>query len=129
MISTPNISAIRSRFRWFVTGHHNKGKVPLAEKKPHPSHHVSLISFPELRYLLHVNGFEIESITSNRIKAISWLYSILFPILYVFTKWIYSTEKDPVQKELNHEIFDQVMTRSILFGETMIVKARKRQIL
>jgi 2-polyprenyl-3-methyl-5-hydroxy-6-metoxy-1,4-benzoquinol methylase len=35
-ISTPNISAFRSRARYFLTGFHNKGKIPLQERNPSP---------------------------------------------------------------------------------------------
>ena len=49
VISTPNISSLRSRARWLATGFHNKGKTPLDETNPNPMHHINLISFSELR--------------------------------------------------------------------------------
>ena len=60
IITTPNISAIRSRWRYFLTGHHNKCKSPLNEENITPLHHKSMMSFPEMRYILHTTGFEIK---------------------------------------------------------------------
>ncbi len=56
ILSTPNISSLRSRLRWLLTGHHHKCPAPLDERNPNPLHHINMISFPELRYLLHSNG-------------------------------------------------------------------------
>jgi SAM-dependent methyltransferase len=124
IVSTPNISALRSRWRWLLTGFHNKGKVPLNERDPTPWHHVNLLSFPALRYLLHRSGFTINAIATNRIKPVSWLYLPLWPVAALVTavalrRW----EKDPDQRRRNGEILRQMLTTCIAFGETMIVKA------
>jgi len=126
VISTPNISALRSRWRWLLTGFHNKGKTPLNERDPNPWHHVNLLSFPELRYLLHRHGFRITAIATNRIKGVSWLYAPLWPVSAVVTagalaRW----ERDPDQRVRNGEIWRQMLTPAIAFGETMIVKAER----
>lgn len=126
IISTPNISELRSRWRWLLTGHHNKCKSPLNEEKRNRCHHINMFSFPEIRYLLHTNGFRITNYTTNRIKAISWIYSILLPFSYLMSKWTYSKEeKDIEQRRRNKEIFRQMFSIPVLFGETMIIKAVK----
>ncbi len=127
IISTPNISAVRSRWRYFLTGHHNKCKSPLNEDKVTPLHHKRMISFPEIRYLLHTNGFEIEKVRANRIKAVSYLYGIFYPFLYLTTSWVYSKEeRDPEQKARNSEIKRAMFGSALYFGETLIVCARKK---
>ena len=124
ILSTPNISALRSRWRWLLTGFHNKGKVPLNERDPTPWHHINLLSFPALRYLLHRHGFRITAIATNRVKAVSWLYLPLWPLAAVVTalalrRW----ERDPAQRRRNTEIRHQLLGPAIAFGETMIVRA------
>jgi 2-polyprenyl-3-methyl-5-hydroxy-6-metoxy-1,4-benzoquinol methylase len=124
IVSTPNISALRSRWRWLLTGFHNKGKVPLNERDPNPWHHVNLLSFPELRYLLHRHDFRITAVATNRIKPVSWLYLPLWPVAALATvlamrRW----ERDPDQRRRNGEIRRQLLSRPVAFGETMIVKA------
>jgi 2-polyprenyl-3-methyl-5-hydroxy-6-metoxy-1,4-benzoquinol methylase len=124
IISTPNISALRSRWRWLLTGFHNKGKVPLNERAPNPWHHVNLFSFAALRYLLHRHGFRLTAITTNRIKPVSWVYLPLWPVTglvtaVAFRRW----EKDPGQRARNREIRRQMLSPAVAFGETLIVKA------
>lgn len=126
VISTPNISSLRSRWKWFLTGHHHKCNSPLDETNPTPLHHISMISFPELRYLLHSNGFTINKIQTNRIKSISLIYILFLPLIYLSTLWVYYTRgKKEGSSRINREIFRQIFTKEILFGETLIVKAIK----
>jgi len=126
VISTPNISSLRSRWKWFMTGHHHKCNSPLDENNPTPLHHIDMISFPEIRYLLHTNGFEINEVTTNRIKPISLIYSFFIPFVYMSTWWVYSkTGKKQGTSEINKSIFRSMFSRDVLFGETLIVKAAK----
>lgn len=124
IVSTPNISALRSRWRWLLTGFHNKGKVPLNERDPNPWHHLNLLSFPALRYLLHRHDFRISAVATNRVKPVSWLYLPLWPVSALVTaaalrRW----ETDPAQRRRNGEIWRQLLTPAVAFGETLIVKA------
>jgi len=124
VISTPNLSALRSRWRWLLTGFHQGEKSPLDERDYTPLHHLTLVSFPELRYRLHANGFRIEAVRTNRVKAISWLYCVLAPLSFLMTLWVFNKEeKDPRVRRQNREIVRQMFSRAVLFGETLIVKA------
>jgi SAM-dependent methyltransferase len=126
VVSTPNISALRSRWRWLLTGFHNKQKVPLNECDPSPWHHVSLLSFPMLRYLLHREGFRVRTIATNRIKLVSWLYAPLWPLAAVITGGaLWRWEDDPGQRRRNAEILRQLLVPAVAFGETLIVKAER----
>lgn len=126
VLSTPNISSLRSRARWFLTGHHNKCKTPHDEKNPGPLHHISMISFPELRYMLHRRGFRITRIATNRIKPAALLYAPLAPFAWMATAISYErNEKDPAQKKRNREILGLAYSCAVLFGETLIIAAEK----
>lgn len=126
IFSTPNINSIRSRWRWFWTGHHNKQKSPLNENHPTPLHHINMLSYQKLRYILHTNGFRIEKVRANRYKFVSWLYIIFAPLSYLFTSLVYlKEEKDKQQRKINKEIQKETFKLPLLLGETMIVKARK----
>lgn len=126
IISTPNISSLRSRWKWFLTGHHHKCNSPLDENNPTPLHHIGMVSFPEIRYMLHTNGFEINKVRTNRIKPVSWIYAVFLPFVYLTTLWVYTKRgKKEGTAEINKSIFRQVFSKALLFGETMIVKAVK----
>lgn len=126
IISTPNISSLRSRWKWATTGHHHKCNSPLDENNPSPLHHVGMISFPEIRYLLHTNGFRISEIKTNRIKPVSWIFLCIIPLVYLSTYRVYHKHgKKQNLKALYKDVFSKMFSKEILFGETMIVKAIK----
>ena len=126
VISTPNISSLRSRWKWFTTGHHHKCKSPLDENNPNPLHHIGMISFTELRYMLHSNGFWIEDIKTNRMKPISFFYALFLPLIYLSTLWVYlRTGKRENTLDINKSVLKQIFKADILFGETLIIKAKK----
>jgi SAM-dependent methyltransferase len=125
-ISTPNISAFRSRARYFFTGFHNKGKTPIAEQKPSPLHHINLMTFPEIRYGLHRFGLRLNGINMNRIKLAAWPYLLLYPFVAIFTLFAFRHEKDSIQRQLNKEIFHQMLSWPVAMGETLILSARKQ---
>lgn len=100
--------------------------MPLDETRPTPWHHVALLSFPQLRYVLHRSGFRITDVTTNRIKAISWAYAPLAPAAWMLTRWVFHREeKDPGQRRRNREIAKQMFSREVLFGEALILRARR----
>lgn len=127
IISTPNISSLRSRWRWLMSGHHHKCKSPLDENNPNPLHHIGMISLPEMRYLLHTNNLQIETITTNRIKPASWLYLAIAPLSYLYTTLSYqkSGKKDRTSA-INQQVKKSMFSLSVLLGETLIIKAIKK---
>ena len=126
IISTPNISSLRSRWKWFSTGHHHKCEAPLDENNPNPLHHIGMISFPEIRYMLHTNGFQIHKVTTNRTKLVSWIYAIFLPLIYLLTSWTYyKSGKKEGSSQVNKEVKKTMFSKAVLFGETIIVKSKK----
>ena len=126
ILSTPNVSSLRSRWKWLTTGHHHKSNSPLDENNPSSLHHIGMISFPEIRYLLQTNGLVLSEIRTNRIKPISWLFLFILPLVYISTYWVYYTAgKKQNLKELNTAVFKKMFSKEVLFGETLIVKAIK----
>ncbi len=126
ILSTPNISALRSRWRWFLTGFHNKCKTPLDETNPNPMHHVNVVGFPKIRYMLHTSGYRITKITANRIKPVAYLYLPLLPICWLMTLLVLWREvRSETEKKQNREILRQMFSTAVLFGEVLLLRARK----
>lgn len=128
IMTTPNISSLRSRWRWLLTGFHYKCKYALDESNPNPLHHINMLSYHKLRYILHTNGFRIEQVTTNRIKPISWLYLPLVPLVFVASRLaIARARPSEIDRRLSREVLAEMMKPALLFGELMIVVARKRR--
>ncbi|MEX2016827.1 MAG: methyltransferase domain-containing protein [Candidatus Hydrogenedentales bacterium] len=125
LITTPNISSLRSRWRWFLTGFHNKCKYPLDETQPEPRHHINMLSYPALRYMLHTNRFHIETVATNRIKAASWLYLPWTPIQWAAGAFLLPRGgKTAEHQRVIGESRRHLKSAAVQFGETLITVAR-----
>jgi SAM-dependent methyltransferase len=127
VITTPNISALRSRWRWFLTGFHNKCKYPLDESHPAWRHHVNMMSYPQLRYMLHSSGFQIEQLATNRVKTVSWLYLPWWPVQWIAAKLIFPAGvRGQEHARIIEEVRRDMLKPAVVFGETLIIAARRR---
>jgi 2-polyprenyl-3-methyl-5-hydroxy-6-metoxy-1,4-benzoquinol methylase len=125
LITTPNVLSLRSRMRFFASGFYNCDPRPLDESARHPLHHIGLRTFPELRYLLHTNGFQLIDAAATHIKPISYAYSIFVPWMWLYTRIAFRKEKSPAQRERNKEIRRTLLSSALLFGENLMLVSRK----
>lgn len=125
LLTTPNITALRSRVRFFGSGFFGRDSRPLNEAARHPLHHIGLATFPELRCELHVSGFRLVEVCHAHIKPISYLYAIYVPWMWLYTKLAFRKEKDPVQRKRNKEILSTLLSPSVLFGECLLLVAKR----
>lgn len=125
VLTTPNITALRSRVRFLGSGFFGRDARPLNESARHPLHHIGLATFPQLRYELHVSGFRISEVRYTHIKPISFLYSIYVPWIWLYTSIAFRKEKDPAQRKRNKEIRRALHSFSLLFGECLMLIAKK----
>ena len=126
LLTTPNISALRSRMKYLLTGFHNKRKRPLAETQVTLWHHISLMEFPTLRYALHRSGLRITTITTNRVKLAAVPSMLLYPLCLLGTWLVCRKEKREAQRVLNREIVRQLASWPVTLGETLILTAIKQ---
>ncbi len=125
VLTTPNITALRSRMRFFGSGFFGRDARPLNETARHPLHHIGLATFPELRYELHMSGFRLQEVRPTHVKPVSYLYSIYVPWMWLYTRLAFRKEKDPVQRERNKEIRAALFSPALLFGECLMLIARR----
>jgi 2-polyprenyl-3-methyl-5-hydroxy-6-metoxy-1,4-benzoquinol methylase len=125
LLTTPNIAALRSRMRFFGSGFFGRDSRPLNEAARHPLHHIGLATFPELRYKLHTSGFRLAEVRHTHIKPISYLYAFYAPWMWLYTKLAFRKEKDPEQRKRNKEILSTLLSPSVLFGECLLLVAKK----
>jgi cyclopropane fatty-acyl-phospholipid synthase-like methyltransferase len=125
LLTTPNITALRSRVRFFGSGFFGRDSRPLNEAARHPLHHIGLATFPELRYELHISGFRLVEVRHTHIKPISYFYAFYAPWMWLYTRLAFRKEKDPVQRKRNKEILSTLLSPSVLFGECLLLVAKK----
>jgi len=125
VLTTPNITALRSRVRFLGSGFFGRDARPLNESARHPLHHIGLATFPELRYELHVSGFKLVEVRHTHIKPISYIYSLYVPWICLYTAIAFRKEKDAAQREHNKEIRRTLHSFSLLFGECLMLIAKK----
>ena len=125
VLTTPNITSLRSRVRFFGSGFFGRDGRPLNETQRHPLHHIGLLTFSDLRYVLHTAGFALTGVTHTHIKPISYAYGIYAPWMYLYTRLAFRKEKDPLQRERNRHIHSALYSPSVLFGECLMLTARK----
>jgi ubiquinone/menaquinone biosynthesis C-methylase UbiE len=125
VLTTPNITALRSRVRFFGSGFFGRDSRPLNETSRHPLHHIGLATFAELRYELHASGFQLIETRHTHIKPVSYLYAIYAPWIWLYTSMAFRREKDATQRKKNQEILGTLLSPSVLFGECLMLVARK----
>lgn len=125
VLTTPNITALRSRVRFFGSGFFGRDSRPLNETSRHPLHHIGLTTFAELRYELHASGFQLIETRHTHIKPVSYLYAIYAPWIWLYTSMAFRREKDATQRKRNQEILGTLLSPSVLFGECLMLVARK----
>ena len=125
IVTTPNILSLRGRIRFFGSGFFGRDHRPLNESGRHPLHHIALATFPELRYALHTSGFRLIETTHTHSKPVSYLYAFYAPWMWLYTLIAFRKEKDPAQRKRNREILATLFSPAILFGENLLLVARK----
>jgi SAM-dependent methyltransferase len=125
VLTTPNITALRSRVRFFGSGFFGRDARPLNESSRHPLHHIGLATFPELRYELHMSSFQLVRVRHTHIKPVSYLYAIYAPWMWLYTQVAFRKEKDAAQRKRNKEILSTLLSPSVLFGECLMLVAKK----
>jgi SAM-dependent methyltransferase len=125
VLTTPNIVSLRSRVRFLGSGFFHKDPRPLNESSRHPLHHIGLSTFADLRYALHTSGFVLTAADCTHVKPVSYAYSILAPWIWLYARVAFRKEKDPAQRARNREIRRTLSSPALLFGENLMLTARK----
>jgi SAM-dependent methyltransferase len=125
LVTTPNIVSLRSRVRFLGSGFFHKDPRPLNESSRHPLHHIGLMTFADLRYAVHTSGFRILETAATHVKPVSYIYGILAPWMWLYTRIAFRKEKDPNQRLRNREIRRTLYSHALLFGENLMILARK----
>jgi 2-polyprenyl-3-methyl-5-hydroxy-6-metoxy-1,4-benzoquinol methylase len=126
LLSTPNVLGLASRWRYFWTGFFPLATRPMNEHHKAPVHdHIHLLTYYELRYILRTTGFEVDGVTTDRIRKFGLLHAWAYPIVCFATLRALGRERDVRQRAANREIAAHMLSADLLLGRTLMVLARK----
>ncbi len=127
VLSTPNILNLASRLKYLFSGFYSLVPRPINEFSQVPVFdHIHPVTYYQLRYMLHTQGFEIRQVTTDLYRRGSAALYFLKPLIRLYSIRTMRKERDPRQQAANREIRRQLTSREILLGRTLIVVACKR---
>jgi SAM-dependent methyltransferase len=128
VLTTPNMLNLASRIKYLLTGFYPLTTRPLNECTKSPVwDHIHPLTFYQLRYMLHTNGFHIERVDTDRYRSSAAYWLWLYPLLRLFTRTTMRKERDPGQRARNREIRRTMHSPALLLGRTVIVTAEKER--
>jgi 2-polyprenyl-3-methyl-5-hydroxy-6-metoxy-1,4-benzoquinol methylase len=128
VLSTPNILNLASRFKFLLCGFYSLVPRPINEFSLVPVFdHINPITYYQLRYLLHTQGFSITQVTVDFYRRSSAALYFLKPLVQLYSVRTMRKETDPQQRKANRHIRSILCSRDILLGRTLIVVAQKKE--
>lgn len=124
IITTPNILSIRSRLSYLLYGYpnyfHYMAQQDARSQDEPPIDHINPIGFLELRHILARCGFTVQQVMANRLlKRRSFVSSLLKQLL--LSRGLSHVRTDQAKASAR----DTLLSDPLLFGEILILKAKK----
>jgi SAM-dependent methyltransferase len=127
VLSTPNILNLASRLKFLFCGFYSLVPRPINEFSQIPVFdHIHPLTYYQLRYILHTQGFEITRTTTDFVRRSAAALVFLWPLTRLYSIRTMRKETDPRQRAANREIRRVLNSPAVLLGRTLIVVARKR---
>ena len=124
LVTTPNVLSIKSRMSYLLNGYPNYFYFGVVHDQDHdeelPIDHINPVGFLELRHILARSGFHIEAIDTNRYVHRNRLLTKISKF-FIRSRWRRRTRNNPAEVELR----TLMLSPAILYGEILLVKARK----
>ena len=129
VVSVPNILNIEERLKWLLYGYTSHFK-PLSRAhlkkvdeefggREEVALHINPIAYPELRYIMERNGFEILRLYRDRPKKNSWAYRPVVGLIRAVNRC------QPEQRRLERWAAELHSDEVLLGGNTLVVEAVK----
>jgi 2-polyprenyl-3-methyl-5-hydroxy-6-metoxy-1,4-benzoquinol methylase len=127
LLSTPNILNLASRLKFLFSGFYSLVPRPINEFSQVPVFdHIHPITYYQLRYILHTQGFEITKATTDFARRGAAALLPLWPLIRLYSVRTMRKERDLQQRRANREIRRTLTSPALLLGRTLIVVARKK---
>lgn len=128
VLSTPNILNVASRLKYLLSGFFSLCPKPISEFSAVPVFdHISPLTYYQLRYMLHTNGFRIQRVETDLYRRSCYALLPLYPLVRLSMLRTMRKESDSQQRQANQEIRKVMGSPAVFFGRTLIVVARKQE--
>ena len=105
VLSTPNILNLASRVKFLLSGFYSLVPRPINEFSVAPVFdHINPVTYYQLRYMLHTQGFRITRVTTDLIRRSASALYFLKPLVRLYSLRTMRKETDAQQCEANREI-------------------------
>jgi len=126
VITTPNILNIASRLKYLLSGFWSLVPRPINEFSADPvADHINPLTYFQLRYILHTNGFKIQEVNTDLRRRSGWALMFLYPFVRWNMKRTMRKETDPQQIAANLEIRQVMGSLDIFLGRTLMITAER----
>jgi SAM-dependent methyltransferase len=126
VVTTPNPTSVSSRLRFLLTGFFSVAERPINEAHPVPgAGHISMLTYPLLRYLLHTNGFRLTQVSGAVRRGGAWFGLLRPAAAAALHKALQRQEPDPDQRALNLEVARHLMSPELLHCRVMVLVAHR----
>jgi ubiquinone/menaquinone biosynthesis C-methylase UbiE len=127
VLSTPNILNLASRLKYLFSGFYSLVPRPINEFSKVPVFdHINPVTYYQLRYILHTQGFGITTVTTDLIRRSASALYFLRPLIQLYTVRTMRKETDPQQRKANREIRRILCSPTLLLGRTLVLVAQKK---
>lgn len=129
VFETPNISRLQSRFNFFLTGFH-KPRNPLpGYHRPlieHVLYHSFPVHLPLIDYFCYQFGFELKSISWNKIRLFPIVLLILLYPLILLNTILFLMHEKLIDNKTKIHLFKLMMHPAIQICSALILTYRKK---
>jgi len=123
VITTPNITSVNSRLRFFLTGFFSLAERPVNERtRDETNDHIHPLTYPELRFILQTNGFRVAHVTGAVRQQGGW-FRLFVPLGRWYLRRACRKERDLEQGEVNRGIAEALFSWELLLCRDLIVVA------
>jgi ubiquinone/menaquinone biosynthesis C-methylase UbiE len=128
VLSTPNILNLASRLKFLLSGFYSLVPRPINEFSLVPVFdHINPVTYYQLRYILHTQGFEIIQSSVDFYRRSSAALYFLKPLVQLYSIRTMRKETDLQQRKANRLIREVLCSKDLLLGRTLIIVAQKKE--
>ena len=123
VITTPNITSVNSRLRFFLTGFFSLAERPVSEQaRDETNDHIHPLTYPELRFMLQTNGLRVTQVTGAVRQQGAW-FGAFVPLGKWYLRRACRKERDLAQCAVNRGVTERMFSADLLRTRDLVVVA------